>query len=47
MQADDNHLPDVIERIARARTRTGKLRNVWTAESLTRGLKLGLYISAV
>ena len=46
MQADGDPLPDVVARIARARTRADKLRNVWSA-ALPCGLKLRLYVSAV
>ena len=40
-------MPDLRARIAKARSRAGKLRHIWASEKLSLKLKLRLYKSAV
>ena len=47
MQADGGQLKDIKTRIARARTRFGKLRHLWTDKTLHYNLRLRLYKSSV
>ena len=47
MQADGGQLKDIVTRIARARTRFGKLRHLWADKNLHYNLRLRLYKSSV
>ena len=47
MQADGGQLKDIQTRIARARTRFGKMRHLWTDKALHYNLRLRLYKSSV
>ena len=47
MQADGGQLKDIKTRIARARTRFGKLRHLWNDKTLHYNLRLRLYKSSV
>ena len=47
MQADGGQLKDIVTRIARARTRFGKMRHLWNDKNLHYNLRLRLYKSSV
>ena len=47
MQADGGQLKDIQTRIARARTRFGKMRHLWRDKTLHYNLRLRLYKSSV
>ena len=47
MTADGNQEKDVVTRIVMARTRFGKLRNIWNDKTLHFNLRLRLYKACV